>query len=252
MAISNAQISAAADELNAAGLRPTLVAVRALLGGGSFTTISPALAEWRASKSAPETPARNPLPPAIGERLASLGADMWASALQLANSRLDGERDAFECARAQMTAGRTEVAELADQLLSELDDFKTRLSAMTKAEVVAGHETRSLLESLSSSELSKTRAEARVEEMTQRIADLNAELTRVNAHNGELVMALVSTAQPPPTGAVGSPTAQPKLKAGKRTAAGRSPMPSSASKHSRRHGDDVKLDQDDKKSYAPD
>ena len=46
MAISTADILAAADALAAQGKRPTLAAVRAALGGGSFSTIGEALKTW--------------------------------------------------------------------------------------------------------------------------------------------------------------------------------------------------------------
>ena len=44
---SQEAIWAAADALVEAGERPTLAAVRKAVGGGSFTTISEAMAEWR-------------------------------------------------------------------------------------------------------------------------------------------------------------------------------------------------------------
>ena len=40
MAITTADIHAAADRIAEAGQQPTLAAVRSALGGGSFTTIS--------------------------------------------------------------------------------------------------------------------------------------------------------------------------------------------------------------------
>ena len=69
MAISKDQIFAAADELDAAGQSPTLAAVRKALGGGSFTTISEGMTDWKARKAAKETPLREPAPPAVAERL---------------------------------------------------------------------------------------------------------------------------------------------------------------------------------------
>ena len=44
------EIWAAAQALADAGERPTLAAVRKVVGGGSFTTISEAMAEWRAQQ----------------------------------------------------------------------------------------------------------------------------------------------------------------------------------------------------------
>ena len=51
MAITKDQIFAVADEIDAAGQNATLAAVRKALGGGSFTTISEGMTEWRDRKS---------------------------------------------------------------------------------------------------------------------------------------------------------------------------------------------------------
>lgn len=51
MRITKKRIVAMADELYAAGITPTLANVREQLAGGSPTTISEALGEWRACKA---------------------------------------------------------------------------------------------------------------------------------------------------------------------------------------------------------
>ncbi|KFA35857.1 DNA-binding protein, partial [Xanthomonas vasicola] len=60
MAITREQIWAAADNLDAAGQNPTLVAVRKVVGGGSFSTIQDAMAEWKARRAAKASPLREP------------------------------------------------------------------------------------------------------------------------------------------------------------------------------------------------
>ena len=134
MAITAEQIWAAADALDAAGQSPTLAAVRKAVGGGSFTTISEAMAQWRARKADQSTPLREPAPPLVMERLAEVGADIWSAALDLANARLNSEREALDAARAELEASRLEAAQLADQLTVEIEDAKTRLAALTAAE----------------------------------------------------------------------------------------------------------------------
>jgi hypothetical protein len=54
MAISKDDVFKVADAIDAAGQSPTLAAVRKALGGGSFTTISQPLNEWKARKIAKE------------------------------------------------------------------------------------------------------------------------------------------------------------------------------------------------------
>ena len=102
MAITKDQIFAVADEIDAAGQNATLAAVRKALGGGSFTTISEGMTEWKARKAAKESPLREPAPSAVANRLAELGAEIWSSALELANGRLATERESLETARLQL------------------------------------------------------------------------------------------------------------------------------------------------------
>ena len=111
MAITKDQIFQAADQLTVAGESATMAAVRKLLGGGSYTTISPVLNEWKARQKEATAPLREPAPQAVGDRLAEVGADIWAMALGLANSRLAAEREALEKARADMEAAQAEAAE---------------------------------------------------------------------------------------------------------------------------------------------
>ena len=63
------------------------------------------MAQWRAHRADKSTPLREPAPPLVMERLAEVGADIWAAALDLANARLNSEREALEVARAELEAG---------------------------------------------------------------------------------------------------------------------------------------------------
>jgi hypothetical protein len=65
MAVTKEQVFAAADQISVAGQRPTLEAVRKITGG-SYTTISPALNEWKARQATTAAPLREPAPPGGG------------------------------------------------------------------------------------------------------------------------------------------------------------------------------------------
>jgi len=52
MAITREQVFAAADRLDEAGAKATVQDVRALVGGGSFTTLSAWLQDWRVRRAA--------------------------------------------------------------------------------------------------------------------------------------------------------------------------------------------------------
>lgn len=132
MAITKADIHAAADQIAANGDTPTLAKVRAALGGGSFTTISEAMAEWKASRQqqAVATPIREAAPEAITERLHSFAAEMWADALAKANGRLQEERKALDEARKAMEASMAEAQEMADQVAAEIEVAKTKIQGL--------------------------------------------------------------------------------------------------------------------------
>ena len=90
--------------------------MRKAVGGGSFTTIQEAMTEWKARKAAREAPRRPPAPQAVLDTLETLGAEVWAVALDLATARLAGERETLASARAEMEAARRDVADLAGRL----------------------------------------------------------------------------------------------------------------------------------------
>lgn len=121
MAITKEQIFSVADELVAAGKTATLASVRAAVGGGSFTTISEALKEWRATSVPAPAVLHEPAPAALSDRLAGVINETWAMALDMANGRLQSERDALGLVRVELEASRQEAADLADQLSADLE-----------------------------------------------------------------------------------------------------------------------------------
>ncbi len=85
------------NTLNAQGVRPTLAAVRRMLGAGSFTTISEALNEWKLMQSAEIAQQSQETPPEIMiERLPAFGSALWLDAMGLARSRFSQDRDTME------------------------------------------------------------------------------------------------------------------------------------------------------------
>jgi chromosome segregation ATPase len=181
MAITKDQIFEVADELDAAGQNPTLAAVRKALGGGSFTTISEAMSEWRARKTAEAVPIREPAPQAVNDKLTELGADLWAVALELANNRLAAEREALEVARADMTTKQQEAAELADQLIDELDAAKARINAQEAAAAAAKTEAAELADKLTAASERAATAEARASELRAELDHAHREAIAVRA-----------------------------------------------------------------------
>lgn len=179
MAITKEQIHAAADQIAASGETPTLANVRKALGGGSFTTISDAMNEWKAKQQKPSVTTKESTPEAISKRLNELGGDLWAYAVELANSRLSAEREGLEAARAKMQAEQQEAATIADQLSEELETLKDRF-ARVHAELETANETINRLEQTNAN-LTRDMAisSAKAEETVNRINDLKDETVQL-------------------------------------------------------------------------
>jgi colicin import membrane protein len=175
MAVTKEQIFDAADQIAANGQRPTLEAIRQIVGG-SYTTISPALNEWKSRQKASVGPLREPAPQAVGDRLAEFGTDIWALALELANARLASEREALEQVRADMEGAQAEAAELADRLAGEVEDLQTRCAELTDRVVADEKEARELRDQLATAQEKARTAETRTVEIERRAADLKGAL----------------------------------------------------------------------------
>lgn len=150
MAVTKEQILSAADRIAADGRQPTLEAVRQIVGG-SYTTISPVLNEWKARQASAATPIRDAAPAPVTDRAVEFAAAVWATALGLANDRLQSERQALEQTRQALEQAGQEATELADkvtterdaareqaqELAAEIERLRTRLEAEQQARIAA-------------------------------------------------------------------------------------------------------------------
>lgn len=184
-----------ADDIDAGGQKPTLAAVRKAIGGGSWTTISEAMKEWRSQKAAKETRLLVPPPSALTERLADLGAEVWSLALEMANGQLAVERDAFDKAKRELEIEKQEAVELVDQVTADLEAALRKTAESEAATRAAEGSLSALREQAAALNERIAAAEARAAEASLRSDDLNAELARVNAQNAELVKALSGNAR---------------------------------------------------------
>lgn len=162
MAISKSEIWAAANALDAEGLRPTLQAVRKKLGSGSFTTISDAMSEWKSTKSADATKSREPLPTNMAERLSELGAEVWNAAVETAHARLDEERRDFAQKHEQMEARLAEAVGLADNLSQEIESLQSQVTELHSCKEQVARLTQQLadLERTGAEQLNRARERA--------------------------------------------------------------------------------------------
>lgn len=184
-----------ADLIDAGGQKPTLAAVRKALGGGSFTTISEAMKEWRSRKEAKENRPLVPPPSAVTDRLADLGTEIWSLAIEMANGQLAAERDAFEVARNGLEIEKQEAIELLNQVTEDLESAQRKIADNEAAARATVADLTALREQAAALSERTAAAEARAMEASKRADDLNAELARVNTQNGELVKALSGNAK---------------------------------------------------------
>lgn len=184
-----------ADDIDAGGQKPTLAAVRKAIGGGSFTTISEAMKEWRSQKAAKETRPLVPPPSAVTDRLADLGTEIWSLATEMADGQLAAERNAFEMARNGLEIEKQEAIELLNQVTEDLEAAQRKIADNESAARAAVTDLSALREQAAALGERAAAAEARAMEASKRADDLNAELARVNTQNAELVKALAGNAK---------------------------------------------------------
>ena len=145
MALTIEKIHAAADQIAAQGERPTLNRVRAALGGGSFSTISEAMQEWREQQSEEHALAEVQVPEAVAERVQQLQAAAWQAAMEEAERRLVAEREALHEAQEQAAGEVAEAREAVQTLETEAEELGQALTTLqnqlTDAEVLAIRET---------------------------------------------------------------------------------------------------------------
>lgn len=122
------QIHAAAESLAADGKKPTLAAVRAMVGG-SYSTLSPALARWRAQQDQTSTSPTitDSVPPVVSQSLLVAAATAWREAQSLAQAQIDAERDQLALARAQADDQVSDALAAADASAADADAARQAL-----------------------------------------------------------------------------------------------------------------------------
>uniref|UniRef100_UPI003A907DCA DNA-binding protein n=1 Tax=Salmonella enterica TaxID=28901 RepID=UPI003A907DCA len=188
VAITTEQIMKAADELDREGQNPTLTRVRKKTGGGSFTTISEVMIEWRAQKSR-SAPAHEPAPQAVTDRLAAFGDDIRTLALEIADARFTGEREALEKSRQETEEARPEATALADQLTAELAQVRAHIVSLEEQLVAAGKEVTSVAGM-------RDEAQKEIATLREQLASVRGELQTVTHCHQEIIAAIKQETSP--------------------------------------------------------
>lgn len=173
MALTTEKIHATADQIVDLGERPTLARIRKALGGGSFTTISEAMQEWREKQTEEHALAEVEVPEAISERVDQLKAAAWEAAVAEAESRLSAERQSLGEAQAQ-AAGSVEEAEEAVQML-EGEAVEREHELATLRDQLADSETL-VKNAMAARQEAEQRREADAAQLGERISGLESRL----------------------------------------------------------------------------
>ncbi|QHQ29924.1 DNA-binding protein [Xanthomonas albilineans] len=98
--------------------------MRKKLGGGSYTTIQDAMADWRKRKLEKAQPVVEPLPPEVAEALGVLAGEIWTVARTAAERGLASERERLVGEFTALQEQAREAIELADQLNEEAEQLR--------------------------------------------------------------------------------------------------------------------------------
>lgn len=171
-----AEIHAVADSIVSTGQRPTLAAVRAALGGGSYTTISEALKSWTGGKVA--TAVAVEAPQSVTEAAQALAVSVWQAAHGAAAGQLATERQALEDARQALESDRLEAVQLADQLSVELEQAQAHAQQLSQELAQAQQATLDQQAAAHALDVRATAAEAALAESRVMASALADDLTR--------------------------------------------------------------------------
>lgn len=128
-AATKEEIIRAAEELEASGQNPTLDAVRKHLGGGSFTTISPALREWKAGRGREQSIAVE-MPLELKASLEKVGSEFWEVANRISNEKL-------VAVQAEASAAVSAAEGERDELLKDIYRLEQSVTEATEANEAA-------------------------------------------------------------------------------------------------------------------
>lgn len=135
------QVAATADAIKARGQTPTIAAIRAELGTGSFTTIAQFLAKWK-TEGAARADEDVPLPEAVENAALQAISSIWKIACSQAGEDVRALKAAHEeemrAMAVQLSEAHKEIAELESinkALDAEIHDAQKTATASANAEM---------------------------------------------------------------------------------------------------------------------
>lgn len=161
--ITKQQVFEAADALAESGEKITQQKIRDMIGGGSFTTIGPMLAEWQDARAEVQKVRAVPLPDAVQVVLDDAANRLWKAASDAAALGVEAARQEVDALKAKAATEVQEAREVIAVVESERDTAtadaeKHRLDAEQAREVAARE-----VEARHALEVAKVAAEVRAD-----------------------------------------------------------------------------------------
>ncbi len=182
-------VAAAAQKLKDAGKRPTVIAIRDIIGKGSFTTISTYLKQWSEEHSLDEELVEVVLPESVMSDAELFLQKIYTVAKASADEQLERERELLRQKEIEYQEDMQQAVDMANDATERAELLEEQLEALTnkKSELDAalGKAENSL--SLKSAELERSLAD--IDKLEKRIVELEgkleakaADLTRAQDH----------------------------------------------------------------------
>lgn len=179
------QICAVADQLVAEGVKPTQSNVRQALGGGSFTTISNALKQWRTEQTT-EVVDVVVLPQALESYASTFVTKLWETAQVIANDSLKVEREALEQCKVQAKIELDEMIEVIETLETEQEQLQQKLLQLEEANSAYAVRVSELEEVNGVYAIELDKAKEVQSQLTQRLSDEQARVDDLQRRNDVL------------------------------------------------------------------
>lgn len=181
LAITREQILETASKLAEQGIKPTQTNVRESLGGGSFTTISEVLREWRQEQDQTAQLQQVIIPNDITDKTNLLIAQVWETAQNLANDRLVAEREALSHKEALINAEIDESNKIIETLENEQSELTAQLDTLNNYNSLLTHKNNELENLTNSLKTQLTAEKDRADQATAHANQLQAKLDEQNA-----------------------------------------------------------------------
>ncbi|ABK99502.1 DNA-binding protein [Pelobacter propionicus] len=187
------KIFEAADKLDFQGKAVTLASVREVLGGGSYSTITPALKEWKVRKGAQlQLPV---VPEELNRRLMALSTELWNQACQIVEKRFVGERMELEEQIKQLESNLNDAASAADSAEAAKELAEKKVTELQESIEPLRAKLNEQMQRATEAVIRHQESEHRIKDLLSMIDMLAKQNDERNAKNNKLASALTDNVE---------------------------------------------------------